>query len=70
MIAWWSPEVLRASHDVYMLYYLQDEWLREQEYFDRLEKKENMEEKLRNITELRVKVVQCKEVCTSHTSMQ
>lgn len=34
----------------------------EQEYFDRLEKKENMEEKLQSIKELRVSVVQCREV--------
>lgn len=42
--------------------YMQDEWEREQEYFDRLEKKENIEEKLKSITELRVAVIQCKQV--------
>ena len=44
------------------IFTLQDEWEREQEYFDRLEKKENLEEKLKSITELRVTVVQCKQV--------
>ena len=35
---------------------------KEEEYFERLEKKENLEEKLQTIRELRVAVVQCKEV--------
>ena len=35
---------------------------REEEYFERLEKKENIELKKNSITELRITVVQCKEV--------
>ena len=42
---------------------LQAEREKEEEYFDQLEKKESIEAKKDNITELRVTVVQCKEVC-------
>ena len=36
--------------------------MREEEYFDYLEKKENMETKMATLTELRVNVVHCKTV--------
>lgn len=40
----------------------QEEREREEEYFDYLEKKENIEEKMASLKELRVNVVQCKTV--------
>lgn len=42
---------------------MQGEREREEEYFNYLEKKENIEEKMASIKELRVNVVQCREVC-------
>ena len=39
---------------------LQGEREREEQYFDYLEKKENIEEKMASVKELRVNVVQCK----------
>ena len=45
------------------LYLVQDERKVEDKYFAGLEKKEAVEERLRNLKELKVKVVQCKEVC-------
>ena len=44
---------------------LQDEWELEEAYFQRLERKEILEERLRDVKELKVRVVQCKEVCHS-----
>ena len=38
----------------------QEEREREEEYFDYLEKKENIEEKMASLKEVRVNVVQCK----------
>lgn len=43
---------------------LQEEVVREEEYFDRLEKKENIETKKSSVTELRIAVVHCKKVAT------
>ena len=40
----------------------QEEREREEEYFEYLEKKENIEEKMASLKELRVNVVQCKTV--------
>ena len=39
---------------------LQEEREKEEEYFERLEKKENIEEKMATVKEIRVNVVQCK----------
>ena len=43
---------------------VQVEWEREEQYFSHLEKKENMEQRLASIRELRVYVSQCKQVHT------
>lgn len=42
---------------------LQEEWAKENFYFQQLEQKEAMEEKMQKIEKLSVKVVTCKEVC-------
>ena len=42
---------------------LQEEWAKENIYFQQLEEKEAMEEKMKKIEKLSVKVVTCKEVC-------
>lgn len=42
---------------------LQEEWAKENFYFQQLEQKEAMEEKMKKIEKLSVKVVTCKEVC-------
>ena len=44
---------------------LQGEREREEQYFDYLEKKENIEEKMASVKELRVNVVHCKLVSNS-----
>lgn len=41
----------------------QEEWARENFYFQQLEQKEAMEDKMKKIEKLSVKVVTCKEVC-------
>ena len=42
---------------------LQEEWAKENFYFQQMEQKEAMEEKMQKIEKLSVKVVTCKEVC-------
>ena len=42
---------------------IQEEWEKEEVYFEQLEKKEVMEDKLKTLKELSVTVVQCKQVC-------
>ena len=42
--------------------YVQEEWAREEYYFQQLEMKEAMEEKMQKIEKLSVKVVTCREV--------
>lgn len=42
--------------------FLQEEWAREEFYFQQLEIKEAMQEKMQKIEKLSVKVVTCKEV--------
>ena len=49
---------------------MQEEWTRENLYFQQLEQKEAMEDKMKRIEKLSVKVVTCKEVCLCYTVMR
>ena len=59
--------LLSVNHMTFVPPYLQEEREREEEYFDYLEKKENIEEKMASLKELRVNVVQCKLVSKNNS---